>query len=400
MKKTFISLLLVLSVLFALCGCAPAKKPSETTTSASQPAAPSTSAPGGRTEKTSGSQTTQHSGQGEPVEVPEAPAMFKKDVPGLDDMIMDSVFLLSGDKAWIFAHPAAEAGWSEDESAYLFTISTGEVSGPIRLGTVGEYPSTIYEDGSVSVSISDPETYAFTHLVFLYPDLSTETAEFSENSEIYSVCLSRDKRYAAINTDDYTVLKDENGNVLLRVETDRADPQDPIDDRVPRISAFSYDSSQAVIIYQGWEWVYNSSIYDVEKGLETTLDQQWDWDTAAEPLGSKYIMVDMFSGLPLGVYDARTEVSYEKTPVKPDGTWFCYSAFGQDSAALCIAPESGEGYYIIMWVDQELNVKASMEAAAGLSFSGITVSPDGSTAALLTTHTVTERPSLYIVLFY
>lgn len=336
-------------------------------------------------------------------------SVMKIDLSYLDEkgLTVENIFAASDDTILIFASAINDGIVSERASLFTYSVSKDAFTGAsMPIGIIGQYPSTVFNDGTIMVMTLNTENYGAEKLLFIDP----VTLDYDEydisilGDSVRSVMVSPDRRLAAVSNATELYITDMNFETVYAVmEGYTPEGGDPdLDFRLPTAYGWLPDGSGVVGGLLGWEWVNNPIILRPDGSSSDLTDFEY---LSAAPYGSDLLIYDYFSLAPQGVSSpdgaTYTELDLGSLPGQEDDGYISALCACQDGGVLALgisdySTETGQSRAEIF--KNGLSVLSfSLEPSGEYcpDFEAISLSPPGRLAVMLSAATTDSQKAVY-----
>ncbi len=346
----------------------------------------------------------------DPVPRPsDAPADYVIDDTLLQEhsQTIEQIWPASNDCLLVFTSTLSGGYGSEQISLYIYDLQACAFTGDhISLGLVGQYPHTIFDDGTVMVLTRNTETYEYENMVFIDPyALTFEKHSLSAVEDLRSVHVSPDKRYAALSTQQGVHITDLTMENILAVYPgyvpEGGDPD--LDYILPTVTGWMPDGSGVTGKLLGWEWAYHPFLLSTE-GIVTPLET-YDGKTVL-PWGNDLLICDSETHAPEGRC-AIDGSAYQPLDIDTAALleYTAYlSALRTDTAGrllvmATVTPGSDAAGRAELYRDGTLLHTITLPSAGPIptSFDAAAFTPDGTTLLLMTGATVDQPCTIRVI---
>ncbi len=322
-------------------------------------------------------------------------------------MTVDSVFAASADTILVFASSISDGIVSERASLFTYSVSRDAFTGSsMPIGIIGQYPTTVFNDGTVMVMTLNTENYSAEKLLFIDP-LTLDYDEYDisvPGGDVRSVMVSPDRQLAAVSNSTELYITDIHFETVYSVmegyTPEGGDPE--LDFCLPTAYGWLPDGSGVVGGLLGWEWVNNPIILRPDGSSSSLTDYEY---LSATPYGDGLLIYDYFSLVPHGVSsaDGKTYAPLElgDLPDQDDDGYISALCACQDGEVLALgisdySSSPGESRAEIFKNGVSvLSFDLEAEGAYHPDFEAISICPSGKLAVMLSAATVDSQKAIY-----
>jgi len=319
---------------------------------------------------------------------------------------IDRVFPATDDLLLVFTSTLSDGYVSEQINLYTYSLSDRAFTGDwVSLGIVGQYPHTVYADGTVMVLTRNTETYEYESMLFIDPHaLTFERHALTALEDLRSIHISPDKRLAAVSTGQGLRITDLSFEAVLAhcpgYVPEGGDPE--LDYILPVATGWLQDGSAVVGKLLSWEWVHHPFLLAAD-GQMTLLDAHMG--LTALPYGDDLLLCDSFTMIPHGLIgpdgSGRPALELQDLP-RDDGSAYLSALScdgGNELLGLAIAtPDGQDACRADFYHRGRLLTRLTLpqNGAFPVTFDSITFTPDGHKAILMTGATVDYPAAIHI----
>ena len=343
------------------------------------------------------------------TESPEDPADYIIDDALLREhsQAIEQIWPASDDRLLIFTSTLSGGYVSEQINLYIYDLNTCAFTGDhVSLGLVGQYPHSIFDDGTVMVLTRNTETYEYENMVFIDPyALTFEKYSLSGIEDLRTVHVSPDKSHVALSTQQGIRITDLTmENILALYPGYVPEGGDPdLDYILPTVTDWLPDNSGMAGKLLGWEWVYHPFLLSVD-GTMTPLEA-YEGKTA-QPYGDGLLICDSLTQAPegrCGLDGSGYQPLDADISALQNGTGYlstlCTSADGRLLVMAVATPDGAESCRADLFRDGTLlrTVTLPRDGAIPCTFDSASFTPDGSALLLMTGATVDSPCTVRII---
>ena len=322
-------------------------------------------------------------------------------------MTVENIFACSDDTILVFASSLSSGVVSEQTWLYPYSVSDDAFTGDsIPIGLIGQYPTCVFDDGTVMLLIQNSETYEFSTMLFIDPDsLACEEYDISSLPDLRSIDVSPDKRLAAVSTYDRMYISDmsfENELASFDGFVPEGGDQEA-DFHLPCATSWLPDGSGVIGRVLGWEWVYYPFFMDKDGNI--TELTEYEYLTPIPCGGRDILMCDYFSAFPKGILDLNsmeyTAFPSDGLPGEDDDMNYISAETASACGAISVAsafPDSQDTIAEVRFYrGTEFTTSFALKRGQGYpaSFEASSISPSGGLAVMMTGATVDSPKVIY-----
>lgn len=343
------------------------------------------------------------------TESPEDPADYVIDDALLREhsQAIEQIWPASDDRLLVFTSTLSGGYVSEQINLYIYDLNTCAFTGDhVSLGLVGQYPHSIFDDGTVMVLTRNTETYEYENMVFIDPyALTFEKYSLSGIEDLRTVHVSPDKSHVALSTQQGIRITDlAMENILALYPGYVPEGGDPdLDYILPTVTDWLPDNSGVAGKLLGWEWVYHPFLLFVD-GTMTPLEA-YEGKTA-QPYGDGLLICDSLTQAPegrCGLDGSGYQPLDADISALQNGTGYlstlCTSADGRLLVMAVATPDGAESCRADLFRDGALlrTITLPRDGAIPCTFDSASFTPDGSALLLMTGATVDSPCTVRII---